>query len=170
VAGLTLEAGQLADAFGAFLLFLTNFVSIVLAATVVFFLTGYAPFQKLKKNRAEVAPILRTVVIAALIIMLPLIFTAEGVLATAGRTDSAQAAVGDWLGEDSTLTVLRVSVDGIDVDVFLTGSGELPPVEDLADSLTEAFGTPAGVRVEYAETLVVEYTEAPDGTGSALQP
>ena len=170
VVGLTLEAGQLADAFGAFLLFLTNFVSIVLAATVVLFLTGYAPFQKLKENRAEVAPILRTVVIAALIIVLPLIFTAEGVLATAGRTDSAQAAVGDWLGEDSTLTVLRVSVDGIDVDVFLTGSGELPPVEDLVDSLTEAFGTPAGVRVEYAETLVVEYTESPDGTGSALQP
>ena len=78
--------------------------------------------------------------------------------------------MGDWLGEDSTLTALRVSVDGIDVEVFLTGSGEIPPVEDLVDSLTEAFGMPAGVRVEYAETLVVEYTASPDGTGSALQP
>jgi uncharacterized hydrophobic protein (TIGR00271 family) len=170
VVGLALEAGQLADAFGAFLLFLTNFVSIVLAATVVFFLTGYAPFQELKQNRAEVGPILRTVVIAALIIMLPLFFTAEGVLSTAGRTDSAQSAVGDWLGEDSTLTALRVSVDGADVDVFLTGSGEVPPIEDLADLLTESFGIPAGVRVEYAETMVVEYTDSQDGTGSALQP
>jgi len=169
VVGLTLEAGQLADALGAFLLFLTNFVSIVLAATVVLFLTGYAPFQQLKKNRAEVGPILRTVVIAALIIMLPLFFTAEGVLSTAGRTDSAQSAVGDWLGEDSTLTALRVSVDGVDVDVFLTGSGEVPAIEDLVDSLSEAFGMPAGARVEYAETLVVEYTESRDGTGSALQ-
>ncbi len=169
VAGLTLEAGQLADAFGAFLLFLTNFVSIVLAATVVFFLTGYAPFQELKANRAEVGPILRTVVIAALIIMVPLFFTAEGVLSTAGRTDSAQSAVGDWLGEDAALTALRVSVDGVDVDVFLTGSGEVPAIEDLVDSLSEAFGMPAGVRVEYAETLVVEYTESPDGAGSALQ-
>jgi uncharacterized membrane protein len=149
---------------------LTNFVSIVLAATVVFFLTGYAPFQELKQNRAEVGPILRTVVIAALIIMLPLFFTAEGVLSTAGRTDSAQSAVGDWLGEDSTLTALRVSVDGADVDVFLTGSGEVPPIEDLADLLTESFGIPAGVRVEYAETMVVEYTDSQDGTGSALQP
>ena len=169
VAGLTLEAGQVADAFGAFLLFLTNFVSIVLAATVVFFLTGYAPFQELKENRAEVGPILRTVVIAALIIMVPLFFTAEGVLSTAGRTDSAQSAVGDWLGEDAALTALRVSVDGVDVDVFLTGSGEVPAIEDLVDSLSEAFGMPAGVRVEYAETLVVEYTESPDGAGSALQ-
>ena len=100
----------------------------------------------------------------------PLFFTAEGVLSTASRTDSAQAAVGDWLGEEATLTPLRISVDGVDVDVFLTGSGEVPPIENLEDLLTESFGTPAGVRVEYAETLVVEYTEAPDGTGSALQP
>jgi hypothetical protein len=136
---------------------------------VVFFLTGYAPFQELKKNRAEVGPLLRTVVIAALIIMVPLFFTAEGVLSTAGRTDSAQSAVGDWLGEDAALTPLRVSVDGVDVDVFLTGSGEVPAIEDLVDSLSEAFGMPAGVRVEYAETSVVEYTESPDGTGSVLQ-
>lgn len=161
VVGLNLEAGLLADAFGAFLLFLTNFVSIVLAATAVFFLTGYAPFQELKGNRGEVAGILRTVAVAALVIMVPLVFTAEGVLSTAGRQDTAQTAVAEWLGEDSTLTALRVTVDGVDVGVFLTGSGEIPAVEDLEDVLTESFGTPAGVRVEHAETIVVEYTEAP---------
>lgn len=165
VVGLTLEAGQYGDALGGFLLFLTNFVSIVLAATVVFFLTGYAPFNELKENRAEVGLILRTVAIAALVIMVPLVFTVEGILSTASRQDSAQTAVADWLGEDSTLTVLRVSVDGADVNVFLTGSGDVPAVEVLEDSLTEAFGTPAGVRVEYAETQVIE---AEDQTGTAM--
>ena len=164
VVGLNLEAGLISDAFGAFLLFLTNFVSIVLAATGVFFLTGYAPFQKLQEDRGEVKVILRTVAVAALVIMVPLFFTAEGVLSTAGRQDSAQTAVSDWLGEDATLTALRVSVDGTDVNVFLTGTGAIPAVEDLEDSLTEAFGTPAGVRVEHAETTVVEYTEAERAT------
>ena len=164
VVGLNLEAGLISDAFGAFLLFLTNFVSIVLAATGVFFLTGYAPFQKLQEDRGEVKVILRTVAVAALVIMVPLFFTAEGVLSTAGRQDSAQTAVSDWLGEDATLTALRVSVDGTDVNVFLTGTGAIPAVEDLEDSLTEAFGTPAGVRVEHAETTVVEYTEAEGAT------
>ena len=164
VVGLNLEAGLISDAFGAFLLFLTNFVSIVLAATGVFFLTGYAPFQKLQEDRGEVKVILRTVAVAALVIMVPLFFTAEGVLSTAGRQDSAQTVVSDWLGEDATLTALRVSVDGTDVNVFLTGTGAIPAVEDLEDSLTEAFGTPAGVRVEHAETTVVEYTEAEGAT------
>ena len=167
VVGLNLQAGLIGDALGAFLLFLTNFVSIVLAATGVFFLTGYAPFQRLKENREEVTVTLRTVAVAALVIMVPLFFTAEGVLSTAGRQDSAQAEVTAWLGEDSELTALRVSVDGTDVRIFLSGSGEIPPVEDLEDSLTAAFGTPAAVRVEFAETVVIEYSEvdALEGTG-----
>jgi len=161
VVGLNLEAGLFADAFGAFLLFLTNFVSIVLAATAVFFLTGYAPFQEMQQNREEVGGVLCTVAIAALVIMVPLVFTAEGILSTAGRQDSAQTAVSEWLGEDSTLTALPVNVDGADVGVFLTGTAEIPSVEDLEDALTESFGTPAGVRVEHAETIVIEHTEAP---------
>jgi len=161
VVGLNLEAGLFSDALGAFLLFLTNFVSIILAATAVFFLTGYAPFQELQENREEVGALLRTVAVAALVIMVPLFFTAEGVLSTAGRQDSAQTAVADWLGEDSTLTALRITVDGTDVRVFLSGTGPIPAVEDLEEALTESFGTPAGIRVEHAETTVIEYTEAP---------
>ncbi len=159
VVGLALQAGMFSDSFGAFLLFLTNLVSIILAATAVFFLTGYAPFQQLRENRHEVAVLLRTVALAALVILVPLVFTAEDVLSTTGRQDSAQAAVSDWLGDDSTLTAILVKVDGTEVDVFLTGSGELPSVPDLADSLTDAFGTPADVRVEHAPTEVVEYSE-----------
>ena len=159
VVGLALQAGMFSDSFGAFLLFLTNLVSIILAATAVFFLTGYAPFQQLKENRHEVAVLLRTVALAALVILVPLVFTAENVLSMTGRQDSAQAAVSQWLGDDSTLTAILVTVDGTEVDVFLTGSGELPFVPDLADSLTDAFGTPADVRVEHAPTEVVEYSE-----------
>ena len=159
VVGLNLEAGLISDALGAFLLFLTNFVSIVLAATGVFFLTGYAPFQRLKEDQEDVAAILWTVAVAALVIMVPLAFTAEGVLSTAGRQDSAATAVTEWLGEDASLRALRVDVEGIDVDVFLTGTGDIPAVEDLEAALTEAFGTPAGVRVEHAPTVVVEYSQ-----------
>ncbi len=166
VVGLTLQAGLFGDAFGAFLLFLTNFVSIILAAVGVFFLTGYAPFQELQENRAEVAVVLRTVAVAALVIMVPLFFTAEGVISTAGRQEGAQQAVADWLGDDSTLTALRINVDGADVDVFLTGSGQLPAVDDLQDALTQAFGTPAAVRVEYAESQVIESSESGGLAGS----
>ncbi len=35
--------------------------------------------------------------------------------------------------------------------LILTGTGEIPPVQELEDTPTEAFGTPAGLRVEYPE-------------------
>ena len=158
VVGLTLQAAMFGDALGAFLLFLTNLVSIVLAATLVFFLTGYAPFARLRENRRQVAAVLRTVAFAALVILVPLVFTAEGVFSTAGRSNQAQTAVEDWLGEDATLEAQRITIDGADVDVFLTGPGQVPPLSELEATLSDAFGTPVSLRVEYAPTEIITYS------------
>lgn len=159
VVGLTLQATLFNDALGAFLLFLTNLVSIILAATLVFFLTGYAPFEELVKNRREVGALLKTVAVAALVILIPLVFTAQGVLSTAGRQSSAQDAVADWLGPDTTFTVLRVVVSGDTVKVFLAGPGELPSAEDLEEQVSAAFEAPAEVEIEWAPTVVVTYSD-----------
>ena len=158
VVGLLIQAGEFADAMGAFLLFLTNFVSIILAAVLVFLLTGYADLDRLGENRETVGAALRTVLFAALVIMVPLVFTAEGVISSAGRQASAQDAVEEWLGEDSTLETVRVTVDEYSVDVLLSGNGTVPPVSELGADLTEAFGDPASVRVEYIPAEVQIYT------------
>lgn len=158
VVGLTLQAGAYSDALGAFLLFLTNLVSIILAATMVFFLIGYAPLERLRDSRQEITLVLRTVAFAALVILVPLVFTAEGVLSTAGRQNAAQEAVADWIGEESSLRALRINVDGTEVEVFLTGAGELPSIEELEASMTEEFGTDTTIRVEFAATSIVTYS------------
>ena len=79
VVGLQLQAGEYSDASGAFLLFLTNFVSIILSAILVFLLTGYADLKRLGANRDTVGAALRTVVFAALLILVPLVFTSIAV-------------------------------------------------------------------------------------------
>lgn len=159
VVGLTLEAGMLAESGGAFLLFLTNLVSIIIAAVVVFFLTGFVPIEQLRSNRSEFLVIMRTVVVAALVILIPLTFTAEGVLATAGRQVAAQEDADAWLGEDTDLHLIRVEVDGATVKVILSGAGEIPSVEALEDTLTEHFKTPTTVEVEYIPTLFITYSD-----------
>ncbi len=158
VVGIELQAGEFSDASGAFLLFLTNFVSIILAAILVFLLTGYADLKRLGENRETVGTALRTVLFAALLIMVPLVFTAEGVISSAGRQSSAQEAVAQWLGEDSPLETVRVTVDDFAVDVLLTGNGTVPPLPELEEDLTEAFGSPASIRVEYIPAEVQTYT------------
>jgi len=158
VVGLELQAGEFSNASGAFLLFLTNFVSIILSAVLVFLLTGYADLKRLGANRDTVGAALRTVVFAALLILVPLVFTAEGVISSASRQSSAQAAVAEWLGEDSPLDTVRVTVDEFAVDVLLSGNGTVPPLTDLEKDLTEAFGSPASIRVEYIPAEVQTYT------------
>ena len=158
VVGLLIQAGEFTDAMGAFLLFLTNFVSIILAAILVFLLTGYADLKRLVENRDTVGAALRTVLFAALVIMVPLVFTAEGIISTAGRQASAQEAVEEWLGADSTLDTVRVTVEDFSVDVLLSGNGIVPPLSELEEDLTEAFGSPASIRVEYIPAQVQIYT------------
>ena len=159
VVGLTLQAGLYQESRGAFLLFLTNFVSIILAATLVFFLTGYANLARLREHREYVAAVLSSVLLAGLIIMVPLVFTSEGVLATAKRQSDAQAAVDAWVGEDSGLTVSRVSVDGVLVEVLLSGAGEVPPLVELEQVISQDFGRPATLRVAYVPALVQTYSQ-----------
>ena len=162
VVGLQLQAGELSDASGAFLLFLTNFVSIILSAILVFLLTGYADLKRLRENRDSFGAGLRTVVFAALLILVPLVFTGQGVISSASRQASAQDAVAEWLGEDSTLDTVRVTVEDFAVDVLLSGNGSVPQLSDLEEDLTEAFGGPVSIRVEYIPAEVQIYT-AEDG-------
>lgn len=162
VVGLTLQAGMFEDSFGALLLFVTNLVSIILAAALVFFLTGYAPYRGLQENRAKVMSLIRTVALAAIIIMIPLAITAEDVLSRSARTRIANSAVAKWL-DDSELSAIRVEVSGTDVGVFLTGPGDIPDLQSLQTDLTEGFGANVVVRVEHAPTTVVTYEGDPSG-------
>ena len=154
VVGLTLQAGMFEDAFGALLLFLTNLVSIILAAALVFFLTGYAPYRRIKESREEIAVFLRAVALAAILIVIPLSLTADDILAGTARQAIANEAVADWI-EGSDLEVIRVTTSGDEVNIFLTGPGDVPTLATLETSLTSGFGFPVALRVEHAPTTVI---------------
>lgn len=160
VVGLTLHAGMLGDAFGAFLLFLTNFVSIILAAMVVFALTGFAPVSKMRENANEIKRVALTVSIAAVIIAVPLAFTVSSVLETAARQSNASEAVDSWLEDSPELEVNLVEVMGSDISVIVTGADEVPPVPPLEDALTDSFGKPVTIMVEHIPSIVVIYSDA----------
>lgn len=159
VVGLTLQAGMFDDAWGALLLFLTNLVSIILAASVVFFLTGYAPITNLKENRAEVFAWLRTVTLAALLILIPLVLTAQNVLTDTANQRIATEDVAEWL-DGTSLTAISIDVTGSQVDIFTTGPEDVPSLTELENSLEEGFGEPVQIRVEHARTQVVTSNEA----------
>jgi len=149
VVGVTLTAGNYGDAGGAFVLFLTNLVSIILAASLVFVLTGFALVAKLKENREKMKTVISTVILGALIVLVPLTFTSEGILTSASRQSTAQKVSEEWLGEQDNLRLNKVVVKGDQVEIVITGEGDVPSLSSLNEQLSDSFGSPTIAVVEY---------------------
>jgi uncharacterized membrane protein len=134
---------------GAFLLFMTNLVSIILAASVVFVLTGFAVIGKLRENKERMKTVFVTVLMGAMIIVVPLAFTSEGILTTASRQSLARDATEAWLSESEGLELNRVEVTEDKVVVVITGEGAVPVIKVLDEDLSEMFGIPTAAEVVF---------------------
>ncbi|WP_062299280.1 DUF389 domain-containing protein [Demequina maris] len=163
VVGVSLSGERWADAAGALLLFLTNFVAIVLAACVVFIATGFAQPRVLRRNPRQLLLTLSPFVILAAIVLLPLMLTAEGQLNTTSLDRGAEKAVEEWLGDDSDFAIRDVSVSGGTVSVTVEGPGDTPAPEDLQQRLLDAFNSPVAVELV---VVPVEVTRLPTATPS----
>lgn len=155
VVGLTLESSQFGDAWGAFLLFLTNVVSIVLTAVLVFLVTGMASLQRLQQESRRTVTTLGSFVAIALLILVPLTLTSQGLVVSASREAEAQRLTAEWVDGIVNLDVELVSVDGLSVEVLLSGSAQPPDKALLQESLDDAFGEPTSLRVEVFPSVVV---------------
>jgi len=160
VVGVALESERWSDALGAFVLFMTNFVSIVLAAAAVFVLTGFAEASRLRTNGRQILSTLAPFGALAMVILVPLVFTAEGILADSSRSRTAQAEVQSWLEGVDRVQVDRVSVDEDEVYVALSGSQRPPSPSVLQQQLSDALGGPVSLVLEYTPTQRFDVNES----------
>lgn len=155
VVGVTLQDTAYNDALGAFLLFATNLVSIILIAAVVFVIGGLVPLDSMRQNSAKMRTIIGTVIFGALVIMLPLAFTSEGIIASASRQSTAQTVTAAWIEPEPGLRVQKVTVTGGVVNVVITGDGTLPSISTLQSQLETSFGEPTEVEIQYFPSMTV---------------
>ena len=137
VVGLTLSQGAWQEAGGAFLLFLTNFLSILLAGGGVFALLGLskssvAPLTGKNRRRA-----FALIVLGTLLVIIPLaatsISTGDAAIDQYRVTQAAQ----DWLADIEGYELVSVkSVDSNSVEVRISGGDALPPTEDFVAGLS----------------------------------
>jgi uncharacterized hydrophobic protein (TIGR00271 family) len=170
VTGVTAHTRLWDEAGGALLLFVTNGVAIVLGAVVVFVITGFVSFRRLQTYGTQVKASLATVLVSALVIVVPLGITGQGVVATSVATGSAEDAVATWLAEEPTIQILEVKVEGSEVGVVLASPDSYPPIEELEDLLSAALETPVIVTVNQIPTLSETYSDADGRTVSTPAP
>jgi uncharacterized hydrophobic protein (TIGR00271 family) len=156
VVGITLHAGDLGQATGATLLFLTNLFSIILVAGLVFVLVGYGSWGRLYLRRNRIRVSFAAVTFAVLLISIPLALTARGVISESRDLRVASAAVSGWLGDDTDLRIQSIDVDGTTVTVQLIGPTEPPSAQTLSNELT--------IRIGHRVAAVVRWVEETEQT------
>jgi uncharacterized hydrophobic protein (TIGR00271 family) len=126
VVGLSLSAAEWDDAFGALLLFLTNFVSILLTGGGVFALLGLSAAA----TNGLVGPARRkafiSVAIGALIVAIPLAVTSIRVAQDSIAEFQAKPLTQQWLS-DTAFEVNKIDANGGEIEIVISGSGEPPP-------------------------------------------
>jgi uncharacterized hydrophobic protein (TIGR00271 family) len=146
VVGLSLAQGNQDAAGGAMLLFLTNFLAIMLAGGIVFLLSGLGQLAVTD----DLARVRRNgfilVVVATLLVAIPLGVTSYQAVDGALETRAAQGDVSKWLAGTNHQSV-SVSVRDKLVIATVEGSGELHPLNELADQLAQTLERPVVVNL-----------------------
>lgn len=151
VVGLTLENGDPGLSTGALLLFGTNLVAIIFAASLVLLITGFAPQAVLDRNWARVRRGVIMSVVALVIIAIPLGLHTREVIEEARDQHAIEAAIDEWLDGSHEFDVGEVEVDGHHVDIDLIGPNEPTGLTTLQSDIVDRLGEGATISVRWIQ-------------------
>lgn len=152
VVGITLSARAYRQAWGAMLLFLTNFLAIVAAGLIVFAIMGYGGAALGEKNHRARKYATVAIIIAILIIAVPLGLSGYNVTHSETVRRKAKNAVDEWI-EGTDYDLIKVEVDVSQLDAAIAGDGELPDLDELLSILNDK-----GVKKKVEVRVVPEKT------------
>ncbi len=136
--GIALQARDIDKAEGAFLLYSTNLVAIVLVGVFVFVVTGFVAPRRLETNYVKVAIAVLGMTVLVSLVGWPLIQTSRSSAQDARDDALALTIVEQW--KAATDSVEEVDVRDEQIVVSLTGRGQPPNDEDLRANLLANFG------------------------------
>jgi uncharacterized hydrophobic protein (TIGR00271 family) len=136
VVGVSLSDGQWASAFGAFVLFLTSFLSILLAGGGVLALLGLGRVAtKTLRGHARRNAFL-AVILGILLVCIPL--TAASVkIARDTITEFRAARIAEEWVTQSEYEVRKIDARGEELEVIIAGKGTVPETAELVSTLQE---------------------------------
>ncbi len=156
VVGISLAKLQWGNAGGAFILFLTNFLAIILAGGAVLWISGVSMHRAGTERDLHRKHAFEIAILATIIVALFLGFNGYRTLEQEKDTALAQDAVNTWL-EGTPYTINRMTLvyrpDDLMVNgpahalIVVGGTGELPDIDHLAKSIEETLGYPVTIEL-----------------------
>lgn len=151
--GILFQQGEPDLAIGAFLLFATNVVGVVMAGALTFIASGFVPGVQLLYGARRTVGRLRWIALAVVVVVLPIQLNRPGLLQPAPAFDEIATMVEQWKGchsADIEVVDMEVDVDdGTAIIELVLAASELPPSFDtLAATLSEHLSRPVELEVQ----------------------
>lgn len=154
VVGLSLSAGEMEAATGALLLFITNFLAILLAGGAVFGILGLNRAAQIEVKGTARRKAFALVIVAILLVAVPLVITGRQAARDAFTEDQTQRAAEAWAG-GSEYRVRLVRAAGDSVYIVAVGNGEPPPFDQLVAAVEQSVGRSLTVDLELLPSRIV---------------
>jgi uncharacterized hydrophobic protein (TIGR00271 family) len=157
VVGIALAEGEWAAAGGAMLLFLTNFLAILLAGGGVLALLGLSAVavRGLAPNARRGA--FMVVALGIALVAIPLGATTVGIYQEKLIKREAATLAEEWV-DGTGYGVSQVDVRGDRVTLAIYGSGQRPKLSQLGDELGESLDQPVDIRLVVVPSELEEYS------------
>ncbi|MEX1287187.1 MAG: DUF389 domain-containing protein [Acidimicrobiia bacterium] len=141
VVGTVLQEGELSMAVGAFLLFATNLVGIIVAASVTFFLLGLAPWFHVEARSEMIGRSFATAAVALVLVAIPLAISGEDLITSATNQARIQQIIDD-VAADTPYEIVSIDITAARVEVLATGPPDADDLDitPLAEDLRETVG------------------------------
>lgn len=147
VVGVGLSAGEFDAALGALLLFLTNYLSILLAGGGVLALLGLGNAATKELTARVRRNAFVAITIGVFLVTAPLIATGLKIAKEGFATAEATRVTREWVGGTDFL-IQEIRVAGNRVYVLITGAGAAPPFDELVSELQAAIDPAVAVDLE----------------------
>ena len=138
VLGICAGRGSFGLALGAGLLFASNFLALVLAGTLIFAAVGYTTEAALARGRPRRNAYV-TLGVLLLFVGVPLVGNTVANYILSVLTERVHTAADVWIAEIPGAEVQDVELVGTEIVISVRTPGDLPPSEDLLDSLGGQF-------------------------------
>ena len=161
VVGISLSQGAWGPATGALMLFITNFLAILLAGGVTFMLGGLGRLAFTGDSQRMRRRSFVLIIFGTLLVAIPLSVTSFEAINRSLETRAATQDVNSWL-DGTTHYLVRVEVIDDRVVATIEGSGQIRPLRDLANQLAVTLDRPVRVDLRTIPSLVeASGTESP---------
>ena len=154
VVGLALSAGEIDAATGAQLLFVKNFLAIILAGGAVLGILGLNRAAQIEVKGTARRKAFALVIAAVFVVAIPLLITGRQATRDAYTELQAQQAAQAWV-RGSEFRVRLVRATGDSVYIVAIGNGEPPPFEKLVVAVEESVGRSLAVDLELLHSRIV---------------